>query len=151
MIDIKVERIKQGITQDGLAQLANIKRLTVAGIESGKQKPSLDTYVALIGALGYRLEIVPISKPVYETVEPLTSEKLLKLGTEPMEVRLVDKVAIVAQLKQDILVKEEKVVPVVEPDGLKEFDPGQWKSRAPVAPLVPRVAAVKLVKSVDKK
>ena len=50
-MNIKIERIKQGLRQQDLCEKANITQTTLSRIEAGKYLPSITTLVALADAL----------------------------------------------------------------------------------------------------
>ena len=56
---IKIERIKRDISQERLAEMADLHRTTLGGIEHGKNMPTLETIAKLANALELSLsEIV---------------------------------------------------------------------------------------------
>lgn len=58
---IKIERIKRDISQEKLAELADLHRTTLGGIENGKNMPNLETIAKLANALNMTLpEIVDL-------------------------------------------------------------------------------------------
>ncbi len=63
-------REQKGITQKELAEMAGLKQSDVAGLESLKSTPQIDTIFKLLEPLGYTLTIVPAST--------LSSAKTLK-------------------------------------------------------------------------
>ena len=48
---IKIERIKQEISQEKLAELAGLHRTTLGTIENGKTSPTLDSIARIANAL----------------------------------------------------------------------------------------------------
>lgn len=48
---IKIERIKQEISQEELAELAGLHRTTLGSIENGKTSPTLDSIARIANAL----------------------------------------------------------------------------------------------------
>lgn len=48
---IKIERIKQEISQEKLAELSGLHRTTLGSIENGKTSPTLDTIAKIANAL----------------------------------------------------------------------------------------------------
>ena len=48
---IKIERIKQEISQEELAELARLHRTTLGSIENGKTSPTLDSIARIANAL----------------------------------------------------------------------------------------------------
>lgn len=52
---IKIERIKREISQEDLAELADLHRTTMWSIESGKNMPNLETIARLANALNMTL------------------------------------------------------------------------------------------------
>ena len=56
---VKIERIKQDISQERLAELSDLHRSTLGLIENGKISPTLDSIAKIACALGVSLsEIV---------------------------------------------------------------------------------------------
>lgn len=49
-LKIKLERVKRNLTQEQVAEMANISRPTVGSIERGEQSPSFDTMEAIANA-----------------------------------------------------------------------------------------------------
>lgn len=59
-MNIRVARIKRGISQEGLADMAGLARSTMGIVERGEQSPSLQTITKVSNALDmdlYRLFI----------------------------------------------------------------------------------------------
>lgn len=54
---IKAERMKQGLSQNKLAKLANVAQSTLCDIEKNRNNPSLDTVILIANALK-----VPVTK-----------------------------------------------------------------------------------------
>jgi len=48
---VKIERIKKDISQEQLAEMAELHRTTLGGIENGKNMPNLETIAKLANAL----------------------------------------------------------------------------------------------------
>lgn len=48
---IKIERIKQEISQEKLAELSGLHRTTLGSIENGKTSPTLDSIARIANAL----------------------------------------------------------------------------------------------------
>lgn len=57
IVALKKARQAKGLTQQELAQRANLPRTTVTKIESGRRNATLQTLMMLAGAMGKRLEI----------------------------------------------------------------------------------------------
>ena len=55
-LKIKLERVKRNLTQEELAEMANISRPTVGSIERGEQSPSFDTLEAIANAFGITVQ-----------------------------------------------------------------------------------------------
>lgn len=55
-LKIKLERVKRNLTQEELAEMANISRPTVGSIERGEQSPSFDTMEAIANAFGITVQ-----------------------------------------------------------------------------------------------
>lgn len=52
---VRTARQRRGLTQRGLADLAEVPQSTVAKVETGRQQPSLQMLQRLVGAAGFRL------------------------------------------------------------------------------------------------
>ena len=52
---IKIERIKQDISQEKLAELSDLHRTTLGIIENGKTSPTLDSIAKIANALNIKL------------------------------------------------------------------------------------------------
>ncbi len=52
---IKIERIKQEISQEKLAELSGLHRTTLGSIENGKTSPTLDSIARIAKALNLTL------------------------------------------------------------------------------------------------
>lgn len=50
-MNIRVARIKRGISQEGLADMAGLARSTMGIVERGEQSPSLQTITKVANAL----------------------------------------------------------------------------------------------------
>lgn len=50
-MNIRVARIKRGISQEGLADMAGLARSTMGFVERGEQSPSLQTITKVANAL----------------------------------------------------------------------------------------------------
>jgi DNA-binding XRE family transcriptional regulator len=57
LISLKATRKKLGLTQEEVAQKANLPRTTVTKIESGKYNPTLSTLMSIASALNKTLQI----------------------------------------------------------------------------------------------
>lgn len=53
---IRIERIKLGISQEELAERADLNKNTIGLIERGEQSPSIDTVQAIADAFGLSLQ-----------------------------------------------------------------------------------------------
>ncbi len=51
-MNIRIARIKRGISQEGLADIAGLARSTMGIVERGEQSPSLQTISKVANALG---------------------------------------------------------------------------------------------------
>lgn len=51
ILEIKLQRAKKGWNQDDLAKASGVSSCTIGLIESGKQKPSINTIVKIARAL----------------------------------------------------------------------------------------------------
>lgn len=51
-MNIRIARIKRGISQEGLADIAGLARSTMGIVERGEQSPSLQTISKIANALG---------------------------------------------------------------------------------------------------
>ncbi len=52
---IRIERMKKGLSQEKLAELAKIGTNSVGGIERGEQSPTVETMAAIANALEIEL------------------------------------------------------------------------------------------------
>lgn len=50
-MNIRLERVKRGISQEGLADIAGLARSTMGIVERGEQSPSLQTITKVANAL----------------------------------------------------------------------------------------------------
>lgn len=57
VVALKKARQAQGLTQEELAKRAHLPRTTITKIESGSRNATLQTLMALAGAMGKQLEI----------------------------------------------------------------------------------------------
>lgn len=55
-IKIKLERVKRNLTQEELAEMADISRPSVGFIERGEQSPSFDTMEKIANAFGITVQ-----------------------------------------------------------------------------------------------
>ncbi len=53
---VRERRRELGLTQDALARLADLRRATVADLEAGRSRPSFDSALAVLAALGIGLD-----------------------------------------------------------------------------------------------
>ncbi len=51
-LKIKIERVKRGLSQEQLAELADLSRPTIGAIERGERSPSFDSVEAIAEAFG---------------------------------------------------------------------------------------------------
>ena len=49
-LKIKIERVKRGLSQEQLAELADLSRPTIGAIERGERSPSFDSVEAIADA-----------------------------------------------------------------------------------------------------
>ena len=56
-------RLRQGRSQEWLAQRAGVSRISVLKTENGSQVPRVDTLAAMLEALGYQMTCVPLEAP----------------------------------------------------------------------------------------
>ncbi len=57
-------REQKGISQRELAKMSGVKQPAIARLESMKSTPQIDTLLKVLSPLGYKLDIVPISKHI---------------------------------------------------------------------------------------
>jgi DNA-binding XRE family transcriptional regulator len=57
LIALKKTREKKGLSQEELAELAGLPRVTIARIETGQQNTTVDTLISMASAMGKRIEI----------------------------------------------------------------------------------------------
>ena len=55
-MNIRIERIKRGISQEGLADMSGLARSTMGIVERGEQSPSIQTVTKIANALNIDLE-----------------------------------------------------------------------------------------------
>lgn len=55
-LKIKLERVKRNISQEQLAELANLSRPTIGAIERGQKSPTFNTLEAIAGAFGITVQ-----------------------------------------------------------------------------------------------
>ncbi len=55
-LKIKIERVKRNISQERLAELANLSRPTIGAIERGQKSPTFNTLEAIAGAFGITVQ-----------------------------------------------------------------------------------------------
>lgn len=53
---IRIERIKRNLSQEELAEMANLSRPTIGAIERGENSPSVDTVQAIADAFGLTIQ-----------------------------------------------------------------------------------------------
>ena len=62
-LKIKLLRTKAGISQEKLAELADLNKNSIGAIERGESSPSIDTLDAIARAFGMELvELIDVSK-----------------------------------------------------------------------------------------
>jgi len=60
---VKLERIKQSLSQEKLAELADLNKNSIGSIERGETSPSIDTVNAIANAFGISIcELVDVEK-----------------------------------------------------------------------------------------
>ena len=60
---VRIERTKKNMSQEELAELANLSIITISAIERGATTPSIETANDLAKALGIRLpELIDVDK-----------------------------------------------------------------------------------------
>lgn len=60
IIDLLIEqRHKQGMTQQGLAKVANLTQSVIARLENKKTTPQLDTLIKVATALNCEIVVIP--------------------------------------------------------------------------------------------
>lgn len=67
-------RTRRGLTQAQAARLAGLGREKVVHIEQGRATIAISSYVALAGALGAELALVPMRRPTIEEVERMLAD-----------------------------------------------------------------------------
>lgn len=65
---IKSLRKKKRITQAKLAMKLNLSSKTVNGYETGRIKPTIETFIKILAVSGYRMEL---TKEIYKTPKPI--------------------------------------------------------------------------------
>lgn len=65
----KVMRENRGLTQAKASELAGITRLTVIGIEAGRETVAVGSYEKLAMALGAELGLAPRTRPTLEEMK----------------------------------------------------------------------------------
>lgn len=55
-LKIKIERVKRNISQEKLAELADLSRPTIGAIERGEQSPTFDTIELIANAFGITVQ-----------------------------------------------------------------------------------------------
>lgn len=62
-IKVKLERIKQNLSQEKLAEFADVNKNSIGSIERGETSPTLDTVNAIAKAFGISIcELVDVEK-----------------------------------------------------------------------------------------
>lgn len=56
---IQSERVRRGMTQSELANIAGTQQKTISAIENGREGTKLDTLLSVIASLGLDMQIVP--------------------------------------------------------------------------------------------
>ena len=57
LIELKKVRKKMGLTQEQLADMANLPRTTISKIESGNYNPTINTLMSIASAMNGKLQI----------------------------------------------------------------------------------------------
>ena len=65
---IKTLRKKKRITQARLAMKLNLSDRTVNGYETGRIKPTIETFIKILAISGYRMEL---TKEIYKSPKPI--------------------------------------------------------------------------------
>mgnify|MGYP000129873506 CR=1 FL=1 len=55
-LKIKIERVKRNISQERLAELANLSRPTIGAIERGQKSPTFNTLESIAEAFGITVQ-----------------------------------------------------------------------------------------------
>lgn len=82
--NIRQFRLKRKIRQEKLAELADITPNFVGMIERGEKRPSLETFIKIINALGASADVIlcDVIEDDYKVKDSLLHEKLSKLSEE---------------------------------------------------------------------
>lgn len=75
---LKELRVQAGLTQDGLAERAELSKAGVADLEQGRREPSWATVLALAKALGVTCQAFLEGQPATEKAKPGRPPKTLK-------------------------------------------------------------------------
>lgn len=83
-INIRKCRLAKSISQEKLAELADITPNFVGMIERGDKKPSLETFIKILNALGASADVIlcDVIEDDYKVKDSLLHEKLSKLSEE---------------------------------------------------------------------
>lgn len=83
-INIRKNRLLKSISQEKLAEMADITPNFVGMIERGEKKPSLETFIKILNALGASADVIlcDVIKDDYKVKDSLLHEKLSKLSEE---------------------------------------------------------------------
>jgi transcriptional regulator with XRE-family HTH domain len=68
---IRDKRIKRGLTQAQLAELAGLTRQKIIAVEQGKQSVAMVAYARVLGALDCELAVIPAAMPTLEELGEL--------------------------------------------------------------------------------
>ena len=82
--NIRQFRLKRKIRQEKLAELADISPNFVGMIERGEKRPSLETFIKILNALGASADVIlcDVIEDDYRVKDSLLHEKLSKLSEE---------------------------------------------------------------------
>lgn len=83
-INIRKNRLLKSISQEKLAEMADITPNFVGMIERGEKKPSLETFIKILNALGASADVIlcDVIEDDYRVKDSLLHEKLSKLAEE---------------------------------------------------------------------
>ncbi|MBR5922969.1 MAG: helix-turn-helix transcriptional regulator [Clostridia bacterium] len=82
--NIRKYRLMKSISQERLAEAADITPNFVGMIERGEKKPSLETFIKILNALGASADVIlcDVINDDYKVKDSLLHEKLSKLSEE---------------------------------------------------------------------
>lgn len=83
-MNIRKNRLLKRISQEKLAEMADITPNFVGMIERGEKKPSLETFIKILNALGASADVIlcDVINDDYKVKDSLLHEKLSKLSEE---------------------------------------------------------------------